>query len=154
VFTQPVAGSQLSVVHGLLSSQFVAGRDVHPDWGRHAPGWQASPQVTGVPVHPPFVHWSPVVQALPPSQVVPFGSGALTHPLAGLQLSAVQALLSLQSIGVKTHPLVGSQLSAVQALPSLQLTAGPPQWPPVQVSPAPPAPVPVHLLLSSQAVPS
>src|SRR5262245_66430576 len=102
--------------------------------------------MTVVPVHPPFVHWSPVVQALPSSQVVPFGSGALTHPLAVLQLSAVQALLSLQSITVWTHPLAVLQLSAVHALVSLQLTAGAPQTPCVPESPMPPLTMAVNML--------
>ena len=147
--TQPLAGSQLSVVHGLLSSQFGGAEFVHPVAGRHAGGLQALPgQTTAVPVHTPFVHWSPVVHALPSSQAGPV-SGALTHPVAGLQLSAVHGLLSSQVGGVPaTHPVVGLQVSMpLQALPSLQLTAVPVQIPPVQASPV------VHMLLSLHGVP-
>ena len=65
MFTQPVAGSQLSAVHGLLSLQFVGAPTVHPLPGRHAPGLQASPgQTTVGPVHTPFVHVSGLVHAL------------------------------------------------------------------------------------------
>jgi hypothetical protein len=44
-----------------------------------------------------LLHTSPVVHALPSLHAVPFsGVGSLTHPVAGLQLSAVHGLLSLQ----------------------------------------------------------
>jgi hypothetical protein len=130
---------QASVVHALSSLHEIA-----------APPW-----------HEPPPHVSPEVQALPSSQdAVLF---VKTHPVAGLQLSVVQALSSLHVtvkppwheppphassvvqalpssqdavLFVKTHPVAGSQLSFVQPLPSLQTTAAPP-WhePPPHVSP-------------------
>ena len=105
---------------------------------------------SGVPVHVPLLHTSPVVHALPSLHAVPFsGVGSLTHPVAGLQLSAVHGLLSSQVRGVPAaHPVVGLQVSMpLQALPSLQLTAAPVQIPPVQASPV------VHMLLSLHGVP-
>jgi hypothetical protein len=89
------------------------------------------------------------VHALPSSHGVVFGTGLLTHPVAGLQLSAVHGLLSSQVGGVPaTHPVAGLQVSMpLQALPSLQLTAVPVQIPPVQASPV------VHMLLSLHGVP-
>ena len=74
VNTHPVAGLHVSVVHRLLSSQTTA-----------APGWQA-----------PAPHVSPDVQALPSSQAIVLF--VKTQPVAGLQLSVVQGLLSLQTI--------------------------------------------------------
>ena len=70
------------------------------------------------------------------------------QPEAGLQASSVQALLSLHKTAVtsvNTHPKGGEQLSWVQTLPSLQ-TVGRPGWqlPPPQTSPV------VHGLLSLQ----
>src|SRR6266568_4702656 len=54
------------------------------------------------------------------------GFGVFTHPVAGLQLSSVHALLSLHDaeMSVCTHPTAGSHLSAVHALLSLQKSAG------------------------------
>src|SRR5881397_1303803 len=49
------------------------------------------------------------------------GTGVNTHPVAGLQVSVVHALLSLQVMGVKTHPVAGLQVSVVHALLSLQV---------------------------------
>jgi hypothetical protein len=49
---------------------------------------------------------------------------------------------------VKTHPVAGAHVSVVQALPSLQTTGGPPQVPPVQLSPL------VHAFPSLHPVPS
>jgi hypothetical protein len=69
------AGLQLSAVHGLLSSQFKAALPWHT---------------------PAALQTSPVVHALPSLQAVPV-SGVNTHPVAGLQLSCVQALLSLHT---------------------------------------------------------
>ena len=73
VKTQPDAGLQESVVHTLLSLQTTA------EPGTHVP--------------PPQV--SPVVQALPSSQTAVLF--VKTQPVAGLQLSVVQMLLSLQT---------------------------------------------------------
>jgi hypothetical protein len=77
VTEQPVAGLQVSTVHALLS--------LH---------------VTGEPVHVPAWHWSAVVQRLPSLQTVPLATGVTPQPVTGLQLSVVQALLSLQVTGV------------------------------------------------------
>src|SRR5206468_4837310 len=49
------------------------------------------------------------------------GTGVNTHPVAGLQVSVVHALLSLQVMGVKTHPVAALQVSVVHALLSLQV---------------------------------
>jgi hypothetical protein len=56
VWTQPVAGLQESLVHGLLSSQLMA-----------------------VPAHVPPVHWSPDVQALASLQLVPLVAVGFEH---------------------------------------------------------------------------
>ena len=70
-----------------------------------------------------------------------------TQPVAGLQASSVQALLSLQTIAGFSHkPVAGLQLLAVQALPSLQAGGGPP----VQ-TPAAHESFVVHALPSSHA---
>ena len=74
VKTQPVAGLQVSVVHTLLSLHVMA-----------PPEWQ---------VPPPQV--SPVVHAFPSSQA--FVLLMKAQPDAGLHVSVVQALLSLQTI--------------------------------------------------------
>jgi len=96
-WVQPPAGLHASVVQGLPSSQLVG-----------PPGWQVPPEQT-----------SPVVQALPSLQ------DALllvnTHPVAGLQESFVQTLLSLQVSGAPPLQVPPPQVSlVVQALPSLQ----------------------------------
>jgi hypothetical protein len=77
VFWQPVTGSQLSVVHGLLSSQLSAVPAVH------TPPWQVS-----LPL-----------QTLPSGHAVPFTTGVLEQPKAGSQLSVVHTLLSSQLSG-------------------------------------------------------
>jgi len=132
VFVQPNTGSQVSVVHTLLSLQLSAVPAVQ------APLWQVS-----LPL-----------QTLPSLQEVPFNTGVLTQPASGLQLSVVQTLLSLQlsavpaaqvplwqvslplqtlpsphevplATGVFTQPATGLQLSEVHALPSLQSSGVP-----------------------------
>jgi len=55
-------------------------------------------------------------------------------PFDGLHVSVVQALLSLQFLGVYLHPLAGSQVSVVQALLSLQFLAMPTHTPLEQAS--------------------
>ena len=97
VWMHPPLISQESVVHALLSSHELP-----------------------VPVHLPFAHTSPVVQALPslhePLLLV------FTHPLAGLQVSSVHTLLSVQLAGLPAWQVPPEQLSPlVHALPSLQL---------------------------------
>src|SRR2546428_10148826 len=128
VWTQPVAGLQVSSVQPLPSSQLIA----------------------GPPTQPPLLQVSLVVQAFPSLQ------GAVlavwTQPVLGLQVSSVQTLPSSQlgarpltqtpplhrSLRVQafasshdaasfvwTHPAVGLQLSSVQEVPSLQLRGAP-----------------------------
>jgi hypothetical protein len=98
-----------------------------------------------------------VVQALPSLHAVPFATFVATQPVAGLQLSDVQTLLSLQTTsvppqtpavhwspvvqklpslhtvpfetGVAVQPVAGLQLSDVQTFPSLQTIAVPVQTP-------------------------
>ncbi len=123
---QPFSGSQLSLVHGLLSSQPIV-----------LPG-----------IHPPPRHASPTVQPLPSSQGRLLLAAA--QPLSGSQLSVVQGNPSSQVLGapgtqrpaaqasltVQTLPsehvpptakclqlLTLSQLSSVHGLPSSQLAA-------------------------------
>ena len=145
----PVIGSQESVVQGLLSLQ-VFGVPAHTPleqtslivqgfpsshaallktWVQPVRGLQeavvqillSSGQVTGVPVQVPFEQLSFIVHALLSLQVPEF-FGVCTHPVAGLQLSSVQALLSSQLSGVVPGLQVPfSQTSpVVQAFPSLQ----------------------------------
>jgi hypothetical protein len=76
VKTHPVAGLHVSVVHGLVSSHAMA-----------APAWQ---------VPPPQV--SPDVHAFPSSQAIVLFVN--TQPEAGLHVSVVHTLLSLQTTAV------------------------------------------------------
>jgi hypothetical protein len=132
LLAQPKTGSQLSVVQAFPSSQL----SVVPP--RQDPLWQVS-----LPLH-----------TFPSAQDVPLSTGACAHPVAGLQLSVVQGLPSLQSSGVPVvqapawqvslpsqrslsahdvpfasglvwQPVIGSQVSAVQAFPSLQSSGAP-----------------------------
>ena len=96
-WTQPVLGSQLSVVQGLASSQ-----------PSGAPDWQL-----------PAAQASPLVQALPSLQEPDWAAN--THPALGSQLSAVQALLSVQTASLPGMQVPFWQASAwVQASLSLQ----------------------------------
>jgi hypothetical protein len=131
VNTQPVAGLQVSVVHGLPSLQSSG----------------APPTQTAVASHA-----SPVVQALPSLQSVPTGRTVGVHPVAAAQLSAVQTFPSSQLGGAPavqappahvsptvhafpssqgfalftwTHPVAGLHESSVQGLLSLQTVAAP-----------------------------
>ena len=149
--TQPLLASQMSVVHGLPSSQFT-----------DLPALQLPPAQA-----------SPIVHGLPSSQgrLLP----VCTQPLLGLQLSVVHGLPSSQSTAVpglqapsahwsplvqallsvqaavflaNTQPEVASQLSSVQTLPSWQLSLPPPvQAPALQASP------PVQAVPSLHTVP-
>ena len=144
----PVTGSQLSVVHRLPSSQTTA-----------EPAWQVpDPQV------------SPVVQALPSSQAIVLF--VKTQPVAGLHVSVVHTLLSLQTTAalvlqvpppqvspevqafpslqefvllVNTQPVAIVQVSVVQGLLSLHTMPTPAHTPPLQTSPD------VQAFASSQA---
>jgi hypothetical protein len=197
VCVQPVAELQASVVQGLLSLQLGAGPPTHvppeqvsfvvqaspssqgsvlfvwlqPVTGLHVSVVQGLPssQLTGVP--PPHV---PPEQMLSVVHALPVLHGAAlfvcTHPDAGLQLSSVHTLPSLQSTaGPGWHvpppqtsldvqalpsshgavllawvqPVAGLQASSVQGLLSLQLGAGPPTHVP-----------PEHVSLAVQAFPS
>src|SRR6266542_1498627 len=91
---QPVAGSQLSMVQGSLSSQ-----------------------LTGVKTQPIAGSQVSVVHAL---LSLHGAFGVNTQPIAGSQVSVVHALLSLHgAFGVNTQPVAGSQVSVVHALLSL-----------------------------------
>jgi hypothetical protein len=88
VLTQPLAGLQLSSVHTLLSLQFGGG-----------PPRQEPPLQVSLVVHAlPSLHGALLL--------------ACTHPMAGLQLSSVQTLLSSQFTGSLTHAWL-SQCSLV-----------------------------------------
>src|SRR5439155_223789 len=146
VWTQPVAGLQVSSVHTFPSSQL-----------GDAP-----------PTHLPPLHLSLVVQAFPSLQGAVFF--VWTQPVAGLQVSSVQTLPSSQLsagpptqppllqvsfvvqafpslqgavLAVWTQPVLGLQVSSVQTLPSSQLGARPLTQTP-----------PLHRSLSVQAFPS
>jgi len=94
----PVDGLQESSVHGLSSLQLVA-----------VP-----------PTHAPPEHASPVVHAFPSSQAAVLFTNS-HDPVAGLQLSSVQALPSLQTVDEPGTHRPSRQLSpVVQAFPSLQ----------------------------------
>jgi hypothetical protein len=122
---QPVAGAQVSSVHGLASSQTGA------EPGRHLP-------LAGSQVSSPL-------QALPSLHAIGVPG---THPTAGEQLSTpLQGLPSSHESGVPAvqAPVAGLQVSTpLQALPSLH-TIGVPgrQTPPAHVS------APLHGLASS-----
>src|SRR5258705_3667924 len=130
----------------------------------HVPS--ASPSGAGVPAQVPALQTSPSVQISASLHDVPFsGVGSKTQPLAGLQLSAVQAFESLQTTvppptqapalhtsavvqtfpslqlapfcgaGLNAHPVAGLQLSAVQGCASWRTAALPPtQGPALRVS--------------------
>jgi hypothetical protein len=51
----------------------------------------------------PFWQVSPIVHGSPSSHSVPLVTGVCTQPVAGLQVSTVQGLLSSQSTGSPTH---------------------------------------------------
>jgi hypothetical protein len=77
VFWHPVEVLQESVVHGFESLQLSGVPAVQlPDWQVSAP-----------------------LQAFPSEHAVPFATDVKTHPVAGLQVSVVQALLSLHVSG-------------------------------------------------------
>jgi hypothetical protein len=94
---QPVAGTQMSVVQTLLSL--------------HAVG-----TLIGVCEQPLAAEQASMVQALLSSQL----TGVVVQPDAGLQLSFVHEAAVVAVTGVKTHwPVAGLQASVVQALLSL-----------------------------------
>jgi hypothetical protein len=135
-------------------------------------------QLRGVPaVQTPARQVSAPLQTVLSAHVVPLETAVWTQPVAGLQVSVVHTLLSLQFGGVPAvqvplwqvsaplqallsvhevplatlvlaQPVVALQESLVQTLLSLQLSAVPAvQVPPWQVS------APLHTVLSAHAVP-
>jgi hypothetical protein len=137
-FTQPVAGSQESLVHTFPSSQFAAGPLLHAPLLQVSPTVQASPSSQGAVLllltHPVAGSQESLVHVLPSSQL---GAGPPTQA-PPLQASAVvQASPSLQAnvLLALTHPVAGSQESSVQTFPSSQTGGAPPtQAPALQVS--------------------
>jgi hypothetical protein len=128
VVVHPVAGSQLSAVHRAPSSQSsgAPARQVLLAWLQVSAPSQTLPSLQSVSVvqqprmavvvHPLARSQLSVVQMFPSLQVI----GKFTHrPLT--QPSAVQALRSLQSLGVYTQPRDGLHVSTVHVSPSLQL---------------------------------
>jgi hypothetical protein len=98
VLTQPVPGLQLSVVHGLLSLHSGGLPLIQ------VPAWQVS---------------SPL-QTVPSAHDEPLGSAVFWHPVAGLQVSIVHALPSMQASGAPAVQMaVWQRSSPLQALPSL-----------------------------------
>ncbi len=87
----------------------------------HVPGWHASMLHSGVNTQPVAGSQLSVVQAILSSQV--FCVWRQRFGFNGSQLSVVQALWSSQLIGVNTQPLAGLQVSLVHGLWSLQTTA-------------------------------
>ena len=170
-WTQPEAGSQLSSVHALLSSQ-TTGIAKHPPAGSHPSAVHAllSLQTMGVCVQPvagshvsavqallslqstaapglqvPPPHVSPLVHAFPSSQA--FELLVWTQPEAESHESSVHGLLSSQLRGVEWQPVAESHVSSVQRFPSLQSTGAPGlQRPPPHVSPV------VHAFPSSHVL--
>src|SRR5437867_1879335 len=138
VWTQPVAGSQLSVVHTFPSSQLGAGPPTHVPPLHVSFVVQALPSLHGAVL---FV-WTQPVAGLQESSVQGVGSreveGGRPAHAPPLQVSfVVQALPSLHGavLFVWTQPVAGVQESSVQGLPSLQFGGGPPAHaPPLQVS--------------------
>jgi hypothetical protein len=94
---QPVAGAQVSLVHGFESSQLGAVPAVQ------APAWQVSAPL----------------QVSPSLHEVPSVTLACWQPVAGAQVSVVHGLASLQSSGVPEVHVPAWQVSPpLQALPS------------------------------------
>jgi len=103
---------------------------VIPHWrgcAKHAPFPSQTPwwhvpsrpeQSSGFPMQTPVAQVSPVVQGSPSSQVPK--KGVLEHPVAGMQLSTVQLMLSLQSTVVPTQAPAEQVSLEVHAEPSLQ----------------------------------
>src|SRR5437879_2922618 len=122
-FTQPIAGSHESVVHTFASSQLGGGPPTQTPPAHVSAVVQALPslqgRVFGVPTHAPAAQVSPEVQGFPSSHGRVLG--VLTQPVAGLQVSVVHRLPSLQlGGGPPTHTPPAHASAVVQALPSLQ----------------------------------
>src|SRR6266545_187377 len=134
VKTQPIAGSQVSVVHALLSLHGGFGVNTHPVAGSQVSVVHASLSLHGafgVNTQPVAGSQVSVVHAL---LSLHGAFGVNTQPSFGSQVSVVHALLSLHgAFGVKTQPVAGSQVSVVHALLSLH-TSGVPGLQPETVS--------------------
>jgi hypothetical protein len=99
VLVHPDTGLQLSVVHTLPSLHASGVPEVH------TPAWQVS-----LPLH-----------TLPSLHDEPLGTAVFWQPAAGLQLSVVQTLPSLQLSGVPAvHTLLWQVSAPLHALLSLQ----------------------------------
>jgi len=174
LWAQPLLGLQVSLVHGLLSSHWIAVPGTHEPAAHASPSVQALPseqptvvlactqpepdahessvhrlsslQSTGWPLHTPAAHTSPVVQALPSLQLTVVFT--CKQPLAGLQVSMVHGLLSSQP-----RPAPDTQLPAAHASPTVH--ALPSEQGAVRLLCAQPLAAeqvsPVHGLLSSHA---
>jgi hypothetical protein len=132
--TQPLVGSQLSSVHGLLSLQLALG----PGW--HTPPWQVSGPLQALPsLHGPA--WGKCAQPLSLSHESALQGLASSQSILapGWQLEPLQVSpwvhtspsLQLALAGRWTQPFSAMQLSAVHALASSQSTASPkhaPNW--------------------------
>ena len=200
VWTQPVPRTQESSVQGLPSSQLNGDEPAHTPPEQTSPVEHGSPSSQAAALfacrHPAAgLHVSSVhplassqLSAGPPTQAPPVQVSEVVHafpslhaaalfvwtqPVAGLQESSVQPLLSLQSsagppaqvpalqvspvvhvfpslhaavLFVWTQPVAGLHVSSVHPLASSQLSAGPPtQAPPLQASAV------VHALASVHA---
>jgi len=153
---QPLAGSQLSVVHTLPSSQSTGSLTqllftqrsfvVHASVSPQSASLLQQGRGTGSWTHPVARLHESVVHALLSSQL---GAGPPTHEPPEHVSAVVHALPSSQGsmLFECVQPLSGLQASVVQTLLSSQLGGGPPvQLPPAQWSPV------VHAFLSSQGL--
>ena len=138
VVTQPLAESQLSLVHGFLSSHTVGAPDLHAPAAQMSPVVHASPSLqTAVLLawaQPVLLAQLSVVQTFLSSQLV--GAGPL-HAAPEQMSPVVHASPSSQAavLFVCTQPLVASQLSSVQGFLSSQLMVAPPHLVAAQMSP-------------------
>jgi hypothetical protein len=125
VFTQPSVGLQLSIVHGLPSSQLTAGPPAHVPPLQRSPDvhWSSSlhDTVFGVCVQPVADAHESVVHTWPSSQS---GAGPPAHPPARHSSAVVQAFPSSHgaALFVCTQPVAGSQPSSVHGLASPHAT--------------------------------
>src|SRR3990172_3473892 len=138
-WTQPVAGSQLSSVHTLPSSQSGAGPPTQIPPAQASLEVQASPSLQDEVLfgwtQPRAGSQLSSVQTFPSSQM---RAGPPTHVPPAQASPVVQASPSLHGAVLFTwaQPVAGSQPSSVHTLPSSQLGAGPPTHvPPAQASP-------------------
>jgi hypothetical protein len=116
---QPLTVSQLSFVHGLLSSQLTVAWSQTPAAHESAVHASLSLQFMAVCEQPVTLSQASTVHGFESSQLM----GELEQaPDWGSQESAVHASSSLQDLAMCAQPVFGSQESAVHALLSSQLT--------------------------------